>query len=60
MFKRKFAYRQGIIKTKTHPHLKYGQIVEIIDETLSEYKIRVSYNSFVYTLEKNNIIVSQD
>jgi hypothetical protein len=60
MLKRKPAYKQGIVKIRNHPHFNYGQIVEIINETITEYKIRVAHNSLIYTIEKNNIIVSQD
>lgn len=59
MLKRKFAYKQAIIQTNKHPHLNKGQIVEIIGETLSEYKVRVNESSPIFTLEKRDLIVNQ-
>lgn len=59
MLKRKFAYKQAIIKNNNHPHLKYGQIVEIIGETCSEYKVRTNETAPIFTLEKKDLIVSQ-
>lgn len=59
MFKRKFAYQQGIIKTDKHNYLIKGQIVEIVGETLLEYKVRTNETGFIFALEKKDLIVNQ-
>lgn len=59
MLKRKFAYRQAVVKTNKHPHLNKGQIVEIVGETVSEYKIRINETGVIFTLEKKDLIVNQ-
>jgi hypothetical protein len=59
MLKRKFAYKQAIVRIKDHPHLKYGQIVELVGETSTECKVRTTESGSIFTLEKNNLIINQ-
>jgi hypothetical protein len=59
MLKRKFAYKQAIVRSRNHPYLNYGQIVEIIGETFTEYKVRTTESGSIFTLEKSSLIVNQ-
>ena len=51
------AYKQGIVKTKSHSVLLYGQVVYIIEELGDICKVRVSNCSNVEIIEKNYIII---
>jgi hypothetical protein len=51
------AYRQGIIKTKAHSVLLYGQVVYIIEELDDICKVRVSNCSNIEIIDKKNIII---
>lgn len=59
MFKRKHAFKQAIVKTSSHTHLNKGQIVEIMGETATEYKVRINESSPIFTLEKKDLITNQ-
>jgi len=55
---KRFCYRQGVIMTDAHPVLLKGQVVEIIDESESQYKVRVNINSPVFILNKKDVLVN--
>jgi len=44
--------------TDAHPVLLKGQVVEIIDESESQYKVRVNINSPVFILNKKDVLVN--
>lgn len=58
MKNKRFCYRQGVIMTDAHPVLLKGQVVEIIDESESQYKVRVNINSPVFILNKKDVLVN--
>ena len=58
MKNKRFCYRHGVILTKAHPILLEGQVVEIIDESESSYRVRINLNSPVYILNKKDILVN--
>jgi hypothetical protein len=56
--KKIYGYRQGIINTKSHPTLLYGQVVYIIEENDSFYIVRVSSTSDIEKIEKNYVLIN--
>jgi hypothetical protein len=55
---RRFCYRQGVVLADAHPILLKGQVVEIIDESESFYRVRVNITSQVFNLLKKDILVN--
>ena len=51
-------YRQGIVRAKDHPSLKFGQVVYIIEETPDLYRIRVHAKSGIYIISKKDLAVN--
>jgi hypothetical protein len=48
-------YPQGIVATKTHPTLKFGQVVLIVEVTPDLYLVKVSKNSKLEIIDKKDI-----
>lgn len=54
---KRFCYRQGVVLIANHEILIQGQVVEIINESESFYKVRVNSSSPVFELHKENILL---
>lgn len=58
MKNKRFCYRQGVVLAEAHPILLKGQVVEIIDECDSHYRVRVNINSPVFILNRQDILLN--
>jgi hypothetical protein len=58
MVRKKFPYKQGVVKTPTHPTLIIGQVVEILEDCGDHYKVRVFINGKTETIQKNEVVVN--
>jgi hypothetical protein len=56
--KRHQPYRNGIVKTDTHPVLLKGQVVEIIEDCEDYYKVRVFINAKREEIKKEDVLVN--
>jgi hypothetical protein len=55
---KRYCYRNGVILTNNCDPLLKGQVVEIVNETVDSYMVRVCCNSPVYTLNKKDVLVN--
>ena len=58
MKNKRFCYRNGVVLIDTHSNLLQGQVVEVIDENDSSFKVRISVNGVVYIVDKKDILVN--
>jgi hypothetical protein len=56
--KRNCSFKQGVVKTTSHPNLLYGQIVYIVEEIGHRYKVKAFNSSFVEEIEKKFLFLS--
>lgn len=52
-------YRNGIVKTKNHPELKFGQVVIIVEITPDLYRVKLSSKSPVMIIGIEDLMVTQ-
>ena len=50
-------YPRGVVRSKTHPTLKFGQIVYIIESTPDLYKVKLTPNSKPEIISKLDILM---
>jgi hypothetical protein len=55
---KRFCYRNGVVLINTRPNLLQGQVVEVIDENDTSFKVRISINGIVYIVDKKDILVN--
>lgn len=55
MPERQPAHKQGIVITKKHPNLRFGQLVFIIEETEDLYRVKAQSNQLPYIISKTDI-----
>ena len=48
-------YPQGIVTTKTHPTLKNGQVVYVIEVTPDLYKVKITTKSKPEIISKSDL-----
>jgi hypothetical protein len=56
----KFKFKTGIVKTKKHPVLKFGQVVSIIEETDDLYRVKVHANSLAEIISKQDLSLNNE
>jgi len=56
--KSKLPYKNGIVSTKTHPELKFGQAVMIVDSTPDLYTVKIHANSLATIIAKEDLMVT--
>jgi hypothetical protein len=54
----KIKYKQGLVNTSTHPVIKKGQVVEIMEEDGEFYKVRVFITGKAEKIEKKFVITN--
>jgi hypothetical protein len=52
-------YRNGIVKTKDHPELKFGQVVIIIESTPDLYRVKLNPRGLIMIIAKSDLMVTQ-
>jgi hypothetical protein len=52
-------YRNGIVKTKTHPELKFGQVVIIVEVTPDLYKVKIHAKGPMMIIGIEDLMVTQ-
>jgi hypothetical protein len=52
-------YKNGIVKTKTHPELKFGQAVIIVESTPDLYMVKVHAKGLTMIIAKQDLMVTQ-
>lgn len=57
-YKQQLKFRNGIVKTKNHPVLKFGQVVNIIEETEDLYRVKLHPNSQAEIISKEDLLVN--
>ena len=57
--KSRLPYKNGIVSTKTHPELKFGQVVMITDSTPDLYTVKIHANSLPSIIAKEDLTVTQ-
>ena len=56
---KKLPYKNGIVKTKNHPELKFGQVVVIVECTPDLYRVKVHSNGPIMIIAIEDLIVTQ-
>jgi hypothetical protein len=56
--KRRYPYRNGIVKTDNHPNLLKGQVIEIIEDCGDFYKVRVFINAQKEEIKKEDVLIN--
>jgi len=51
-------YKNGIVKTKDHPELKFGQVVIIVDATPDLYQVKLHAKGQIMIISKQDLVVS--
>jgi len=52
-------YKNGIVKTKTHPELKFGQVVIIVEITPDLYRVKLGPKSPLVIIGIEDLLVTQ-
>lgn len=52
-------YKNGIVRTKTHPELKFGQVVIIVESTPDLYKVKLNSKGYTMIISKEDLMVTQ-
>lgn len=52
-------YKNGVVCTKTHPELKFGQMVIIIESTPDLYRVKIHAKGCVMIIAKEDLVVTQ-
>jgi hypothetical protein len=52
-------YKNGIVSTKTHPELKFGQAVIIVESTPDLYKVKIHAKALTVIIAKEDLVVTQ-
>lgn len=52
-------YRHGIVRTHNHPSLKFGQVVNIIEETEDLYRVKLHNNCQAEIISKEDLLVNK-
>ena len=50
-------YNQGVVNTKNHPELKFGQVVIIIESTQDLYRVRVHPKASIMIISKEDLTI---
>lgn len=53
------SFRHGIVKTRNHPSLKFGQVVSIIEETDDLYRVKLHSNAQSEIISKEDLLVNK-
>lgn len=56
--KKRYPYKNGIIKTDTHPTLLKGQVIEILEDCGDFYKVRIFLNGKHEEIKKEDVLVN--
>jgi hypothetical protein len=56
--KRRCPYRNGIVKTDSHPTLLKGQVIEILEDCGDIYKVRIFLNGKKEEIKKEDVLVN--
>ena len=52
-------YKNGIVKTKNHPELKFGQVVIIVECTPDLYKVKIHPKGPMMIIGIEDLMVTQ-
>jgi hypothetical protein len=52
-------YKNGIVRTKDHPELKFGQVVIIVESTPDLYRVKLNYKGSIMIISKEDLVVTQ-
>jgi hypothetical protein len=52
------TFKQGIVITKKHPDLKFGQVVFIIEETPDLYRVKLKLNQLAYIISREDLKIN--
>ena len=55
----KLPYKNGIVCTKEHPELKFGQVVIIVESTPDLYRVKIHSKGCTMIISKEDLIVTQ-
>jgi hypothetical protein len=56
--KRRYPYRNGIVKTDNHPTLLRGQVIEILEDCGDFYRVRVFINAQEEEIKKEDVLIN--
>jgi hypothetical protein len=56
--KKNKPFKQGVVITETHPILKKGQIIDILEELENKYKVRSFKTANVEIINKKDISIN--
>ena len=56
--KKRYPYRNGIVKTDNHPNLLKGQVIEILEDCGDFYRVRVFVNAKNEEIKKEDVLVN--
>lgn len=52
-------YKNGIVSSKTHPELKFGQVVFIVESTPDLYRVKLHQKGAIMIIAKSDLVVTQ-